>query len=82
MSCFDVNSRVCDPELQKKIELAAATPLGDLRRQRMEELAQIAHDEYYFVPFFHIQTVYGAAKNLEWKSRYDPRIRVNTMRFK
>ena len=48
----------------------------------MEELAQIAHDEYYFVPFFHIQTVYGAAKNLVWEPCYDPRIRVNTMRFK
>lgn len=48
----------------------------------MEELAQIGHDEYYFVPFFHAQTVYGAAKNLVRESRYDHRIRVNTMRFK
>ncbi|HLF05429.1 MAG TPA: ABC transporter substrate-binding protein, partial [Dehalococcoidia bacterium] len=82
LGCFDVNSRVCDPELQKKIDLAKGTPLGDLRRQRLEEVAQIAHDEYYFIPFFHVQAVYGAAKNLDWKPRYDPRIRVNTMRFK
>jgi peptide/nickel transport system substrate-binding protein len=82
MSCFDFNSRVCVPEVQKKIEAANSTPLGDLRRQRLEELAQIARDEYYFIPFFHVQTVYGAAKNLDWKPRYDPRIRVNTMRFK
>jgi peptide/nickel transport system substrate-binding protein len=82
LSCFGVNSRVCDPALEKKIEEASATPLGDLRKQRLEELAQIAYDEYYFITFFHTQVVYGAAKNLEWKPRYDPRIRVNTMRFK
>jgi ABC-type transport system substrate-binding protein len=82
LSCFGINSRVCDPALEKKMELAAATPLGDLRKQRLEELAQIAYDEYYFITFFHTQVVYGAAKNLDWKPRYDPRIRVNTMRFK
>jgi peptide/nickel transport system substrate-binding protein len=82
LSCFGINGRVCDPVLEKKIEVASATPLGDLRKQRMEEIAQIARDEYYFIPFFHNQVVYGAAKNLEWTPRYDPRIRVNTMRFK
>jgi ABC-type transport system substrate-binding protein len=82
LSCFNVNSRVCDPELEEKISVANSTPLGDLRRQRMEEIATIAHDEYYFLPFFHIQAVYGLAEDLEWASRYDPRIRVSTMRFR
>jgi peptide/nickel transport system substrate-binding protein len=82
LSCFNVNSRVCDPELEEKIRIANATPLGDLRRQRMEEIATIAHDEYYFLPFFYIQAIYGLAEDLEWTPRYDPRVRVSTMWFK
>ena len=82
LSCFNVNSRVCDPELEEKIRIAQETPLGDERRVLMEELAQITHDEYWFIPFFHVQAVYGLAKDLEWMPRYDPRIRVSTMRFR
>ena len=82
LSCFNVNSRVCYPDLEEKIQVAQETPLGDLRRERMEEIAQIAHDEYWFIPFFHVQAVYGLAEDLEWTPRYDPRIRVSTMWFK
>jgi peptide/nickel transport system substrate-binding protein len=82
LSCFNVNSRVCDPEFEKKITAANATPLGSEREQLLAELAQTAHDEYWFIPFFHIQAVYGLAEDLEWTPRYDPRVRINTMRFK
>ena len=81
LSCFNVNSRVCYPELEAKIQKAQETPLGEERRVLMEELAQIAHDEYWFIPFFHVQAVYGLAVDLEWSPRYDPRIRVSTMFF-
>ena len=81
LSCFNVNSRVCYPELEAKIQKAQETPLGEERRVLMEELAQIAHDEYWFIPFFHVQAVYGLAADLEWSPRYDPRIRVSTMFF-
>jgi ABC-type transport system substrate-binding protein len=73
---------VCDPEFEKKITAANATPLGPEREQLLAELAQTAHDEYWFIPFFHIQAVYGLAEDLEWTPRYDPRVRINTMRFK
>jgi peptide/nickel transport system substrate-binding protein len=83
-SCGNVNTRVCDPSpggLEEKIRDANATPLGPERTRKMEEIATIVHDEYYFYPFFQNVSVYGLAENLEWTARYDPRIRVNTMSF-
>jgi hypothetical protein len=62
--------------------MAKATPLGPERERLLEELAQRAHDEYWFIPFFHIQAVYGLAEGLVWAPRYDPRVRVNPMYFK
>ena len=87
-SCFNVNSRVCNlaegfagMSFEESINDAVATDLGPERVQKMEHLAQIIHDEYWFLPFFVSVQVYGMAPNLEWEPRYDPRIRVNTMRF-
>jgi ABC-type transport system substrate-binding protein len=83
-SCGNVNSRVCDPSaggLEEKIRDANATPLGPERTRKMEEIATIIHDEYYFYPFFQNVTVYALAENLDWTARYDPRTRVNTMSF-
>ncbi len=87
-SCFNVNSRVCNlvpgidgMTFEDSINDAVATPLGPERVRKMEGLAQIIHDEYWFLPFFVSVQVYGLAPNLEWEPRYDPRIRLNTMRF-
>lgn len=87
-SCFNVNSRVCNlaegfagMSFEESINDAVATDLGPERVRKMEHLAQIIHDEYWFLPFFVSVQVYGMAPNLEWEPRYDPRIRVNTMRF-
>ncbi|MSQ07678.1 MAG: hypothetical protein EXR46_10980 [Dehalococcoidia bacterium] len=82
MGCFSILSRVCSAELQNKIDTAIATPLGPERKQRMEELGDIAHDEVYFIPFFHNLLVYGLSSDLAWEPLYAPRLRVNTMRFK
>jgi peptide/nickel transport system substrate-binding protein len=83
-SCFAARSKICDPSpggLEEKINVAKSTPLGDLRRQRLEEIATLIRDEYYFIPHFQVVVVYGLAPNLEWEPRYDPRTRVNVMRF-
>lgn len=87
-SCHSVNSRVCNlvPGLdgrtfQESIADAIATPMGVQRTGKMEELAQIIHDEHWFLPFFVTTQVYGLAEELEWEPRYDPRLRLNTMRF-
>jgi len=82
MGCYSILSRVCNAELQKKIDTAIATPLGAQRKQRMEELGDIAHDEVYFIPFFHNLLVYGISSDLVWEPLYAPRLRVNTMKFK
>ena len=84
LSCFSTRTRVCDPTtggLEDKIQLAVATPEGVLRQQRMEELASIAHDEYYFLPIFEHKLAFGMAGNLQWQPRHDSRVRINTMSF-
>ena len=82
-SCFNVNSRVCNliPGFQDRINDAVATPLGPERTRKLEDLARIIHDEVWFIPMFQVVTVYGLADDLEWTPRYDPRTRINTMRF-
>ena len=87
-SCFNVNSRVCNLvpgfdglTFEDAINDAIATPLGPERVRKMEHMAQTIHDEYWFLPFFVSVQVYGLADNLEWEPRYDPRTRVNSMRF-
>ncbi len=87
-SCFNVNSRVCNlvPGIdgltfEESITDAIETPLGPERTRKMEAMAQIIHDEYWFLPFFVSVQVYGMADNLDWEPRYDPRTRVNSMRF-
>ena len=83
-SCGNVNSRVCDlvPGFEDRLQDAIQTPLGPERTRKMEELTTIIHDEYWFVPLFEVVTVYGLAEDLEWTPRYDPRTRVNSMRFR
>jgi ABC-type transport system substrate-binding protein len=82
-SCFNVNSRVCNlvPGWEDRVQDAITTPLGPERTRKLEELGQIIHDEYWFLPMFQVVTAYGLAEDLEWTPRYDPRTRVNTMRF-
>ncbi|MDE2940106.1 MAG: ABC transporter substrate-binding protein [Chloroflexota bacterium] len=87
-SCFNVNSRVCNlvPGLdgmtfEESITDAIETALGPDRTRKMEAMAQIIHDEYWFLPFFVSVQVYGMSEDLEWEPRYDPRTRVNSMRF-
>jgi ABC-type transport system substrate-binding protein len=82
LGCFNVNSRVCYADLQKKIDIASAAPVGPERTRLLTEVSDIAYDEVYFIPFFHNQMVYGMAKNLDWEPLYSPRLRVNTMKFK
>ena len=82
--CYRSGSRVCDPSsggLMDQIEAAMATPVGDERRERFEKIATTVHDEFYFHPFFEVVIVYGMVQNLQWTPRYDPRTRVNTMKF-
>ena len=82
-SCFNVNSRVCNlvPGFQDDIDDAVSTPEGPDRTAKMERMATIIHDEFWFIPMFQMVTVYGLSEHLEWEPRYDPRTRINTMSF-
>lgn len=80
-SCYSRSSGVCYQDFEDKLEVANATPSGDLRRQRMEELADQVHFNYHFVPNFLVVQIYGLAEDLEWEPHYAPRIRANIMDF-
>ena len=80
-SCFSRSSGVCYEDFEMMIEEANATPSGDLRRQRMEALADRVHFDYHFVPNFLVVQIYGLAADLEWEPHYAPRIRANIMDF-
>ncbi len=80
-SCFSRSSGVCYQEFEDLLEEAIATPTGDLRRQRMEILANQVHNNFHFVPNFLVVQIYGLSEHLEWDPHYAPRIRGNTMSF-
>lgn len=80
-SCFSRSSGICRQDFEDLMEVAIATPTGDLRRQRMEELADIVHNDFHFVPNFLVVQIYGLSADLEWEPHYAPRIRANIMSF-
>ena len=80
-SCFSRSSGICRQDFEDKLEVAIATPTGDLRTQRMEELANIVHNDFHFVPNFLVVQIYGLSADLEWEPHYAPRIRANIMYF-
>ncbi len=63
------------------IEEVRPIPIGDERTALLTQIADIVHNEYYYIPAFQVVVVYGMAENLEWEPRYDPRLRVNAMRY-
>lgn len=81
LSCFSRSSRVCIPAFEEQKNAANAIPEGPERTAAMEEIAQIAYDQVYFLPFFEVVYVYGLAGDMEWEPYYAPRLRGNTMRF-
>jgi ABC-type transport system substrate-binding protein len=80
-SCYSRSSGVCYQDFQDMMEEANATPTGDLRRQRMEVLADYVHDNFHFVHGFQVVSVYALSEGLEWTPHYAPRVRANTMYF-
>ena len=80
-SCYSRSSGVCYQDLQDMMEIANATPTGELRRQLMEEIADYVHDNFHFVHGFQVVSVYALSEGLEWTPHYAPRVRANTMYF-
>ena len=83
MNCFNIRSKVCDPEgIQTLLDRAQAVSSREARRLALEQLADIAHDEALFLPLFSVPVVYGMDPQLQWEPRSDGRVRINTMSFK
>ena len=81
VGCLSTSTRACFPDVWEKVMVAVATPVGDLRTQRMVEIFDFAYDEYIFIPFIEVQVVYGLSEDLDWEPLYAPRVRANTMKF-
>ncbi|MBM3943700.1 MAG: hypothetical protein FJ316_12485 [SAR202 cluster bacterium] len=82
MGCLSRSTRVCTPAIQKQIDAAAAVPPGAERTKLMTEVADLAYNEVFFIPFFAVQMVYGLGKDVDWEPMYSPRFRGSTMKFK
>jgi ABC-type transport system substrate-binding protein len=67
--------------VQPRVEQALAAR-GEERRQLMEQLADITHDEVLMIPLFDYLVVWGLNDKLEWEPRWDRRIRFNNMSFR
>ena len=81
VGCLSTSTRACFPDVWEKVMAASATPVGDLRTERMVEIFDFAYDEYIFIPFIEVQLIYGLAEDLDWEPLYAPRVRANTMKF-
>ncbi len=81
VGCLHTSSFACYPEIWEKFLVAKGTPPGDLRQERMAEIADFIHDQHIFIPFVEVQLVYGLSANLDWEPLYAPRLRANTMKY-
>ena len=81
LSCFSRSSRVCIPEYEAQKELANTIPAGPDRTKAMEDIADFAYEQVFFIPLFEVVYVYGLSEDMEWEPYYAPRLRGNTMRF-
>ena len=81
LSCFSRSSRVCSAEFEARKNEANSIPEGPDRTKAMEDIADYAYEQAFFLPFFEVVYVYGLAPDIEWQPYYAPRLRGNTLRF-
>ena len=82
VGCLHTSSFACYPDIWGKFLIAKSTPPGELRQERMAEIADFIHDEHIFIPLVEVQLVYAMSANLNWEPLYAPRLRANTMSYK
>jgi peptide/nickel transport system substrate-binding protein len=83
LNCVRPQSFVCDPSpggLQEKIAPALAAS-GEERVRLMQFFGDKVHDEVLILGLFEPPVIYAVNPKLNWKPRFDRRVRVNTMRF-
>jgi ABC-type transport system substrate-binding protein len=83
MNCVFPRSLVCDPTpggIQEQIAPALAAS-GAERQRLMSILADKLHDDVLFIPGFDLPVIYAHNSKLNFKTRFDGRVRVQTMWF-
>lgn len=83
MNCTFVRSTVCDPSpggIQDMLPEAVSAG-GAERQMRMQQLADIMHDDSLFIFAFKLPLVYAKDPKLEFHPRFDGRLRVNHLWF-
>ncbi len=70
-----------NPELDKIIDEQQKTAEIKKRVQLLQQAGKILMDEVPFVPLYNLADIYGAARNLEWKSRPDERVLARDMKI-
>jgi ABC-type transport system substrate-binding protein len=83
MNCVFPRSQVCDPSpggYQDQLAVALAASGAD-RQVQMQKLADAMHNESLFTFGFKLPVVYALDPKLNFKPRFDGRIRVNHLWF-
>jgi len=83
MSCLFPRSLICDPSpggIQSQIAPALAAS-GAERQRLLSVLADKMHDDVLFVGMFDLPVLYGVNPKLNFKPRFDGRVRTQTMWF-
>jgi peptide/nickel transport system substrate-binding protein len=70
----------CDPAITAKIKQAGAAS-GVERDRLFQELMTYWHEQAFALTLWAEPQTYGAVQELEWKPRFDQKVRVDTMRF-
>ena len=83
INCAFPRSHACDPSpggIQEQIAPALAAS-GAERQRLMSVLADKMHDDALSIFGFDLPVIYAVNPKLNWKTRFDGRVRVNTMWF-
>jgi hypothetical protein len=83
LNCVRPQSFVCDPApggLQEQIAPALAAS-GEERTHLMQAFGDRVHDDVLILGLFETPVIYAVDPKLNWKPRFDRRVRVSTMWF-
>jgi ABC-type transport system substrate-binding protein len=83
MTCLDQRSTFCDPSpggVEETIPIALAAS-GQKRQDIMQRMADIHREEVVHIPLFELPVFYAVEPKLNWKPRFDRRVRASGMWF-
>ena len=82
LSCESNRSRICDQKMED-LRTRGMGAVGEERKQILESIGDMIHDEYLIMGLFDITANFGKVEELNWEPRgFDDRIRVSVMSWK